>query len=534
MTDDLEGLRAELERLRADQAALALERARLYEREQQARRRMEILARVSRRFAETTLDLGVVDRIATEIGQVMSASVEIAIDRVIEAASDVAVLPLRAHGRILGSLSATRSVEHLPFTCEERQLLEELVDRAAIAIENSRLYRDNQQARSRAEQLFAFAHAVATADRLEQVFDAALDSLQRAVGARRTAILTSDGDGAMHFRAWRGLSSAYRHAAEDRLPWPRHATTFRPIAIRDVASDPLAQADHALYRGEAIGSLAFFPLLVLGRVVGKVSVYFDEPHELTAHDVDLASSIANHLASVIHRYETLAKLEESVRYGELFAGILAHDLRNPLNTVITAAHMIARRHETLGDSLAQPLALVTRSCERMSRMIDQMLDFSRARSGGGIQIQRRNADLAEICGRALAEIHALFPARNVKLDARGNCGGNWDSVRLEQICASLIANAVQHGKASAVGVELDGTSTDAVALRVHNEGAIPPAILPTVFDAFSSAERRREHSRGIGLGLFIVREVVAAHGGTVHVTSSSDQGTTFSLSLPRG
>jgi len=285
-----------------------------------------------------------------------------------------------------------------------------------------------------------------------------------------------------------------------------------------------------------VTSLAFFPLFLHGRALGMISVYFDEPHELTAHDLVLATSIANHLASVIHRYDTLAKLEDSVRYGELFAGILAHDLRNPLGTIITATELIARRHASAGEPLLQPLGHVKHSCERMSRMIDQLLDFSRARAGGGIEIRRRSTDLAEVMGRALAEVHALFPAHQVMLDARGNCGGHWDSDRLQQICASLIANAVQHGGGggkAAVGVELDGTSHDAVAVRVHNDGAIPPAILPTVFDAFSSAERRREHSRGLGLGLFIVREVVAAHGGTVHVTSSSDHGTTFALRLPR-
>jgi len=497
---------------------------------------MEVLARVSRRFAETTLDLGVVERIAAEIGEVMSATVAIALDRVVgEAPSHGVVVPLRAHGRNLGILIATRAPEEHAFTPDDRQLLDELVDRAAIAIENSRLYRANQQARSRAEQLYTFAHAVATADRIEQVFDAALESLQRAVGARRTAILTSDAEGAMHFRAWRGLSLAYRDAAEDRSPWPRHITAPQPIVVRDVATDPLTRGD-TLYRAEAIGSLAFFPLFLHGRALGMISVYFDEPHELTAHDLVLATSIANHLASVIHRYDTLAKLEDSVRYGELFAGILAHDLRNPLGTIITATELIARRHASAGEPLLQPLGHVKHSCERMSRMIDQLLDFSRARAGGGIEIRRRSTDLAEVMGRALAEVHALFPAHQVMLDARGNCGGHWDSDRLQQICASLIANAVQHGGGggkAAVGVELDGTSHDAVAVRVHNDGAIPPAILPTVFDAFSSAERRREHSRGLGLGLFIVREVVAAHGGTVHVTSSSDHGTTFALRLPR-
>jgi len=496
---------------------------------------MEVLARVSRRFAETTLDLGVIDRIAAEIGQVMSARVVVAVDQpTIEAATDATVvIALRAHGRVLGSLIASRSADQHAFTLDDRQLLEELSDRAAIAIENSRLYRDNVQARSRAEQLYLFAQAAVSAERVEDVYEAALESIQRAVGARRTAILSVDSDGAMRFCVWRGLSEAYRRGAEDRSPWPRHITEPKPVVVRDVAQDPDMQRELALLRSEAIGSLACFPIVMSGQVIGKISVYYDQPHDYSAHDLELAMSIANHLASVMHRFTTLAKLEDAIRYGELFAGILAHDLRNSLSAIGTAAQVLQRRVEKSGDATARPLGNIIQSCDRMSQMINQLLDFSRARVSGGLQIQARPCDLADICDRALIELRRMYIEREVQLDVRGDCRGEWDPERLLQICSSLIGNGIQHGSGGIVAVELDGTNLDVVSLRVHNHGCIPAAMLPTLFDAFTSAERRREESRGLGLGLFIVRELVGAHRGTVHVSSSDEQGTTFTLQLPR-
>ena len=490
---------------------------------------MEVLARVSRRFAETTLDLGVIDRIAAEIGQVMNAKVDVTIDA--PAAAGTVVVPLRAHGRVLGTLTASRAADHHPFTADDQQLLEELADRAAIAIENSRLYRDNLLARSRAEQLYAFAQAAVTAERLEQVFDAALESIQRAVGARRTAILAADSDGAMRFCTWRGLSDAYRRGAEDKSPWPRRVTEPKPVVIRDVSVDPDTQRELALLRSETIGSFACFPIVMSGQLIGKISVYYDQPHEYSAHDLELATAIANHLATVMHRYAIVAKLEDAVRYRELFARIFAHDLRNPLNAISTAAQLLLRRFEHGGEAMTRPIANIIASCDRVSRMIDQLLDFSRARSSDGIEIHPRPSDLADICSRAVTELLRLDGDHEVKLDIHGDCHGVWDPDRLLQIFSSLIGNAIQHCTGGVVTVEVDGTSEDIVSLRVHNTGCIPAAMLPTLFDAFPTV--KRPPSGGLGLGLFIVRELVAAHRGTVHVSSSDEQGTTFTLQLPR-
>jgi signal transduction histidine kinase len=162
------------------------------------------------------------------------------------------------------------------------------------------------------------------------------------------------------------------------------------------------------------------------------------------------------------------------------------------------------------------------------------LDFTRARSGGGIEIDLAEANLADLCAQAVEELEISHPEWTIRREAIGDPRGTWDPVRLLQIVSNLAANAGQHGNQDAgISIRLDGTQRDHVRLEIHNEGAIPESILPNLFDAFRGSLHRRKQSRGLGLGLFIVREIVRAHGGNVEVSSSLADGTTLSVRLPR-
>lgn len=459
--------------------------------------------------------------------------------------------PLRARGRIIGTVTAARCHEGQTFTTDDLTLLEELGERAAAAIENARLYQETLDARTRAEQLYQetrdaqtraeqlyrFAQAVMAADRVEVVFDAALSAVETALGASRAAILTFDGDGLLTFRAWRNLSDSYRKAVEGHSPWPRDATAPEPLTFDDAAAEPTLASFHHLFRAEGIGALAFIPLVNAGRLVGKFMVYHDHPHAFAPHEIETARAIANHLASVITRFTVLTKLEDTVRQNELFAAVLAHDLRNPLGAIMTAAHLALRRQE--GEAAgskqnAKPLGRIISSGERMTAMIDQLLDFARVRSGGGIEIHPRPSDLSELCAQAVGELELARPDCKIRRSLTGDQSGTWDPDRLLQVLSNLIGNAGQHGDPRVgVSIRIDGDERDHVTVTVENAGVIPESLLPHIFDAFRSTRHRRDQSRGLGLGLYIVREIVRAHGGTVEVTSSETAGTRFTIRLPR-
>jgi PAS domain S-box-containing protein len=445
--------------------------------------------------------------------------------------------PLRARGQIIGTVTATRVNQGETYTQDDLGLLEELAERAAGAIENSQLYQENLDGRARAEHLYKFAQAAVAAERVEQVFGAALTAIKAALGTERASILTFDGQGVMRFRAFENLSEDYRRAVDGHSPWARDAAAPAPLLVTDAANDPLMAPYAPLFRREGIGSLAFIPLLAGGRLVGKFMVYHAGPHSFPRHEVETAAALANHLASVITRFEAVARLEDIIRYNELFAGVLAHDLRNPLGAIMTAAQILLMRSEGKGEGRdsdsAKPLSRIVTSGQRMTRMIDQLLDLTRARSSLGIQIQARDTNLHDLCAQAIGELELANPDWVIQQASSGDLCGEWDPDRLLQVISNLVANAGHHGRpGSPIAVELDGSGNDLVRFAIHNRGAIAEAMLPHVFDPLRSARHGHGHS-GLGLGLYIVKEIVRAHAGQVEVASSEPAGTTFMVELPR-
>jgi signal transduction histidine kinase len=289
-----------------------------------------------------------------------------------------------------------------------------------------------------------------------------------------------------------------------------------------------------LFREERIGSLAFIPLVTRGQLIGKFMIYYREPHQYSPNELELAASIASHVASVTARFAAIARLEETIRYNELFAGVLAHDLRSPLGAIMTAAQIVSMRQEGQGDGSTKPISRILSSGQRMARMIGQLLDVTRARAGGGIQVEPSEMNLANLCTQAIGELQLAFPSWTIKREITGELDGTWDPDRLSQIVSNLVSNAGQHGRPEgSITVRLDGRAPDTVTLEVHNDGSIPASIMPSLFDPFRGTRKARDSSRGLGLGLFIVKEIAEAHGGTVQVASSAAEGTTFVVRLPR-
>lgn len=218
-------------------------------------------------------------------------------------------------------------------------------------------------------------------------------------------------------------------------------------------------------------------------------------------------------------------------FRDQFIGMLSHDLRSPLGAITVGAALLAGADDN-PQRRRRVVASITSSAQRMERMIGDLLDLTRARLGGALPLRRRRVDLRQVCDEALLEIQAGHPEAVVRLDANGDLHGDWDADRLAQVVSNLVGNAVQHGGRTAVAVTLSATA-EAVAMTVTNGGTpIRPELMPLVFEPL---ERGHEEDAGgsIGLGLFIARTIVSAHGGHIEVQSSAEAGTTFSLSLPR-
>jgi signal transduction histidine kinase len=167
-------------------------------------------------------------------------------------------------------------------------------------------------------------------------------------------------------------------------------------------------------------------------------------------------------------------------------------------------------------------------------MIGTLLDFTRLRFHGSLPIAPKSVALDEGLGGVVAELQAANRDREIVFSVTGDQRGQWDPGRMAQLLANLVTNALSHGaRDSAVRIELAGEQ-DVVRLNVSNRGpTIPPASVERLFEPFQQgAENGDERPRGLGLGLFIVREIVRAHGGAIDVRSR-DELTTFAVTLPR-
>jgi PAS domain S-box-containing protein len=412
--------------------------------------------------------------------------------------------PLRVGRNVIGTVTATRVHAGETYTRQELVFLEELADRAAPAIENSRLHAEIRSALSRSDQLYRFAKAVVAAEKVDEVFEAALDAIEHGLGSTRGAILISDEKGVMRFRASRNLSPRYRDAVEGHSPWPPDAVAPEPVLVPNVETDKAMTPFLPLFHEEGIRSLAFIPLVTRGRLIGKFMLYFSERHTYTSSEIELASAIAHHLASVVARFEAMAKLEDTIRTNDLFAGVLAHDLRNPLGAMMTAAQMVLMRQEGRGDPDAKPLNRILSSGTRIFRMIDQLLDVTRARVGGGIQLEPRETNLGQLCDQAIGELELANQEWDIKRTVVGDLNGKWDPDRLLQIISNLVGNAGQHGdQGHPIVVRLDGRLAETVTLEVRNHGVVPEAMMANLFDPLRGGSARGDLSRGLGRGLFI-------------------------------
>jgi signal transduction histidine kinase len=233
--------------------------------------------------------------------------------------------------------------------------------------------------------------------------------------------------------------------------------------------------------------------------------------------------------------ERLSEQEPEGRYRERFIGMLGHDLGNPLSAIrLTSAALLAR--EALPQDVRRGVERIEASAGRMARMVRQLLDFTRARVGGGIPLRPGEVSLDAVCRQVIGELELASPGREIRLETHGNCRGFWDLERISQVVSNLVANALQHSPAGTpIRVSLEGLDS-LQRIEVHNTGQpIPEELRPRLFEPFLRADRgpAAPPGLGLGLGLYIVAQIVHGHGGCVEVSSTAEGGTRFIVLLPR-
>ena len=251
--------------------------------------------------------------------------------------------------------------------------------------------------------------------------------------------------------------------------------------------------------------------------------------DVTRFDESLDQSLAKTLRSYSHAVDQAR---------ETFLGILGHDLRQPLAAIDIHAQILARA-VAASPTDSESLRAIRGAVAEMSGMIGDLLDFTRTRLGSGIPVNPVLTELSTL-GRELTEqVGVVHAGCAFEFDVSGDTAGAWDVPRLRQAITNLLVNACRHGAAGGpIRLAIDGTDPAEVRVAVNNQGnPIPPADLRRIFDPMfrgkPGANAAAGPTGGVGLGLFVAREVARAHRGTLGVDSSASAGTTFTLRLPR-
>ncbi len=229
--------------------------------------------------------------------------------------------------------------------------------------------------------------------------------------------------------------------------------------------------------------------------------------------------------------QRMEELREVLQMNEIFISVLGHDLRTPLSAVMNGSELIQKLSDEkkVGDVARR----IQCSADRMKKMVDQLLDVAKIRSGGMV-LSKTAGNFRDVGERIISEMEHVAPDCDIRFDCQGNTEGNFDPDRLAQILANLVSNAVQHGESGCpVNVCIDGQASDKVCIRVQNQGVMPSDIMEEVFKPYYSAGDKLASRSGLGLGLYIVKEFVEAHDGKVSVDSEPARGTVFEVTLPR-
>jgi PAS domain S-box-containing protein len=297
----------------------------------------------------------------------------------------------------------------------------------------------------------------------------------------------------------------------------------------------LAQGDEhlAMLRALDIETLVTVPLLSKGRLLGAIAMISSRPSRAYDDaDVQLAEELASRAALSLENARLYRAAQRATQARDDLLGIVVHDLRNPLTNVMLQAMLLQESGALLDPKCARAARAIQRASERMTRLIQDLLDVTRM-DAGKLFIAPARVGLEQVLVTAVEAQRALAASRSLelRLDIAPHLPDIWaDRDRLDQALENLLGNALKFtpaGGAIIIGAVARGAD---VELCVRDTGpGIPPEHLPRLFDRFWQAGRAARH--GAGLGLPIVKGIVDAHGGRIWVTSSPDEGTAFRFTL---
>jgi signal transduction histidine kinase len=293
--------------------------------------------------------------------------------------------------------------------------------------------------------------------------------------------------------------------------------------------------DRALLKELEIRSMLSVPLSYQGQEIGSITLFYGPSGRVhTERDLALADELARRAAAALVNARLFKEAQEAIGVRDDFLSMAGHELRTPLTALQLQILSISKM-------LSQPDALekigaraekAGKNVLRLSNLVNELLDISRI-SAGRLRLERSTVQLADAV-RAVITRHDEELTKSgcaISFVAKQNPSGSWDRARIEQIVSSFIVNATKYGKGKPIEVSVDqGEGVARLTVRDHGIG-VSPEDQERIFQRFERAVSSR-HFGGLGLGLWIARQLVDAHGGTIRLSSEQDRGATFEVELP--
>jgi len=355
--------------------------------------------------------------------------------------------------------------------------------------------------------------------RSNQTFSHSIGLDAQALIGRRFQDLLTMGGRIFHQTHWSPLMQMQGSVAEVKLDLVHHDKHIVTMLLNGV------RREHA--------SGAFYELALFGtkdrdkyerELLNARKVAEDLLREKTAAE----SALRQAQAELKSAYE---EVQLRASFAEQMVAIVSHDLKNPLTAIKMASGILAREERTTRES--KMLGHISQSVNRAERMIADLLDLALARVGQGITLSPSTVDLHAFVGASVDELRMTFPEATLVHQTVGTGNACLDADRVQQIIGNLVANSVAYGDLQHSITITSRVEQDHAVVSVKNQGpVIPDSLMDVLFEPMIRGAKTGTDSRSVGLGLFIVREIVRAHNGVVSVNSTPESGTTFTATFP--
>jgi PAS domain S-box-containing protein len=467
------------------------------------------------------------------------------------------IAPLKARGRVLGSISFVFSETNRHYKVANLTLAEDLARRAAIAIDNARLYQEAQQARQAAEtaadrtaRLQSVTAALSQSLNPEQVVEVIVEqSMAVLEAASAMVVLVSEDRTELEIVKAVGyndesLESWRRFSINAAVPLAEAVRTGEPVWMETVAQR-VARYPHLAqhYRPYDNSAWMSLPLVFEGRSVGGMSLNFTEYKQLTPEDREFILAISRQCAQAISRaqlYEAerkaRAEAEQANRVKDEFLAVLSHELRSPLNPILGWTKLL-QTQKLSPIQAKQALETIERNAKLQAQLIEDLLDISRMLRGK-LSLNTAPMNMIAVIEGAIETVELAAAAKSIDIEVTLHPGEKTvqgDSNRLQQVVWNLLSNAIKFTpEGGTVEVKLEEIGNRVQIQVIDNGKGINADFLPHVFEYFRQADSSTTRNfGGLGLGLAIARQIVELHGGTIQAHSGGENlGATFKVLLP--